>query len=78
MILQSGSALSSWAVDEEPVKSAMIMAEILKCKSKEIKEVVKCFKEAEVDDLINAHVEFEVSFIFLIKYKIQNLKIFDF
>lgn len=66
MIIQSGSVLSSWAVDEEPVKSALSMASLLQCKSEEISEVVDCFKKANVDDLIKAHAQFEVLYYFLL------------
>lgn len=62
IIIQSGSSLSSWAVDDEPVKSALSIAKFLKCQSQNLTEIAKCFQTATVDDLIKAHAQFEVSF----------------
>ncbi|KAK6632434.1 hypothetical protein RUM44_007476 [Polyplax serrata] len=59
IIIQSGSSLSSWAVDDEPVKSALSIAKFLKCQSQNLTEIAKCFQTATVDDLIKAHAQFE-------------------
>jgi carboxylesterase type B len=58
-IAESGSALSSWAFDSEPLKHAMDIASSLNCPNDSISGLVSCLRtEKSAADIVTAHKEY--------------------
>jgi carboxylesterase type B len=56
-IAQSGSALDSWGVQEEPLKYAMILAKELGCPTEDTKGMVKSLKTKTTQEILDAYMK---------------------
>lgn len=61
MIIESGSILGTWTIDENPVKSAMMMAKILGCPVYDLKVCADCLRGKDPMDMVKAHGKYVVS-----------------
>uniref|UniRef100_A0A2I9LNG5 Acetylcholinesterase n=1 Tax=Centruroides hentzi TaxID=88313 RepID=A0A2I9LNG5_9SCOR len=57
VILQSGSPLCDWAIQDDPEKYAIALAEKLGCDTRNSAYIVKCLKEQSTDAIIQAQQE---------------------
>lgn len=57
VISQSGSALSAGAVKPSPEKQLELFSRDLNCKMKNTQEMVKCLKEAPIENILKVQLE---------------------
>lgn len=61
IITQSGSALATWVIDRNPVKSAVAIGRLANCNQTHIVDLTACLREIPVKDLLLAHSKFLVA-----------------
>lgn len=61
MIIESGSILGNWPIDNDPLTPAVAIARLLNCPVNDISATAECLKKAPAMDIVNAHIKYVVS-----------------
>ncbi|XP_033606831.1 carboxylesterase 1E isoform X3 [Cryptotermes secundus] len=61
VIAQSGSALATWVIDRNPVRSGLAIARLANCNQTKMADLTACLREIPVKDLLLAHSKFLVA-----------------
>ncbi|PSN53820.1 hypothetical protein C0J52_04632 [Blattella germanica] len=58
VIAQSGSALGTWVMDENPLRSARSIAKLANCTQEDVQDLTDCLKNISAQQLLVAHSNF--------------------
>jgi len=71
-IAQSGSAMSDWGLDSDPIHSAIEIGKEAGCLDSEINALTECLMAADPMELTKAHTRFQVCICYSFLSKMTN------